>query len=338
MLSHARAALLFAALSLTTPALAENCNQLVQRASLDMTRTRADVVFVPVAVNGTEMQMLLDTGGGISSVSAKTAAALNLSRLESGVKTLDMRGNASRQFVHLDSLALGPLKGKDIDLMIWPDPNAQFDGLIAGDLLARYDVELNFVTGKVNIFSSDHCEGKVIYWPATALAVVPFSMNRPVSGNPDERATINLLPDTHIRVPITLDGKNFSAIVDTGASITTMSAAAAKIAFGITADSPGAVRVNAGNADPGDQRFSYIFHSLAFDGIAVTNPHVLVHPDLVGKNDPDNGNITSSRIIRRDDGMEPDLIIGMDVLKHLHLYIAYGERKLYITPPDQPAH
>jgi hypothetical protein len=38
-----------------------------------------------------------------------------------------------------------------------------------------------------------------------------------------------------------------------------------------------------------------------------------------------------------DDGLDPDLLVGMDVLKHLHLYIAYQERKLYITPPDQPA-
>ncbi|HEX4105452.1 MAG TPA: retropepsin-like aspartic protease [Rhizomicrobium sp.] len=332
MYPHTRIALVFAALSLTTPALAENCGQLVQRASLDMTRTRGDIIFVPVTVNGTDMHMLVDTGGGISSVSAKTATELKLPRLDSRVKTLDMRGNASRQFVELESFALGPLKGKNVDLMIWPDPNAPFDGLIAGDLLSRYDVEFNFVTGKMNIFSQDHCEGKVIYWPATALAVVPFSMARRANGNPEERATINILPDTHIRVPVALDGKNFSAIVDTGASITTMSAATAKAAFDVTADSPGAATIA-----PGDPRFGYVFHSLAFEGIAVSNPHVLIHPDLVGKNDPDNTNTTGSRIARMDDGMEPDLIIGMDVLKHLHLYIAYGEKKLYITPPDPPA-
>ena len=332
----ARAALLFAALSLAPPALAEDCKQLLQRASLDMTRTRGDTILVPVTVNGTDMHMLLDTGGGISSVSAKTATALNLTRQDSRVKTLDMRGNASRQFVRLDSIALGPLKGKDIDLMIWPDPNAPFDGLIAGDLLARYDVELNFVTGKLNIFSPDHCEGKVIYWPATALAIVPFSMSRPARGNPDEPSTINILPDTHIRVPVTLDGKTFQAIIDTGATLTTMSAAAARSAFGVTADSPGVVQLSAASADPSDQRFGYVFHSLAFEGIAVTNPHVLIHPDLMGKNDPDNTNIAGSRITRVDDGMGPDLIVGMDVLKHLHLYIAYGERKLYLTPPDQP--
>jgi len=330
---HTRAALMFAALSFATPSLAEDCGGLVQRASLDMTPTRGDVILVPATLNGAQMQMLLDTGGGISSVSQKTVKALNLSPHEARVKTLDMRGNASQRFVRLDEFALGAVKGKDVDLMIWPDPEAQFDGLLAGDILERYDVELNFAARKVNLFSPDHCEGKVIYWPATALAVVPFTVSHPARGNPNEPSSImHTLADTHIRVPVMLDGKTFSAIVDTGATITTMSAAAAKSAFDVTAGSPGAVTIA-----PNDPRFGYVFHSLAFEGIAVTNPHVLIHPDLMGKNDPDNTNTADSRITRVDDGLGPDLIIGMDVLKRLHLYIAYHERKLYITPPDQPA-
>lgn len=329
---HARAALIFAALSFATPSLAEDCGGLVQRASLDMTPTRGAVILVPATFNGAQMQMLLDTGGGISSVSQKTAKALNLSPHESRIKTLDLRGNASQRYVQLDEFALGALKGKDVELMIWPDPEAQFDGLLAGDILDRYDVELNFVTRKVNIFSPDHCEGKVIYWPATALAVVPFTMARPARGNPGERSSINILPDTHIRVPVTVDGKTFTAIVDTGAATTSMSAATAKAAVGVAANSPGAVTIA-----PDDPRFGYVFHNLAFEGIAVTNPHVLIRPDLVGKNDPNNTNTADSHITRVDDGLDPDLIIGMDVLRHLHLYIAYRERKLYITPPDQPA-
>jgi hypothetical protein len=30
------------------------------------------------------------------------------------------------------------------------------------------------------------------------------------------------------------------------------------------------------------------------------------------------------------------MLIGMDILSHLHLYIAYKERKLYITPASTP--
>ncbi len=328
---RAHVAAFFAALFFATPAVAEDCGRLQLRASLDMTLTRADMILMPATVNGTDMHLLVDTAGGISSLSAKTVKALNLKRQDAAVKALDMRGNASRQYVRLDTLALGGLKGRDIDLMILPDPNSSLDGLIAGDILSRYDVELNFVTRKLNLFSPDHCEGKVIYWPATALAVVPFTMARPARGNPDEPSSIKVGPDTHIRVPVTLDGKTFSAVVDTGATLTTMSAATARSAFDVTATSPGAVSLG-----PNDPRFGYVFHSLAFEGIAVTNPHVLVYPDLVGKKDPENANMLGSHITRVDDGLDPDLIIGMDVLKRLHLYIAYREKMLYLTPPDAP--
>ena len=329
---HTRVAWFFAAWSFATPALADNCSNLKQLASLDMQPTRGDVILVPVSLNGTEMPMILDTGGGISSVTQKTADALQLKRQDAGVRALDMRGNASQQYVRIDTLGLGALKGKDLGMMIWPDHNAQFNGLIGGDILRYYDVELNFVTHKFNLFSQDHCEGKVIYWPAGALAVVPFTMTHPASGNPDEPATIRTGFDTHIRVPVTIDGKTFPAIIDTGAPITTMSANIARGAFGVTAVSPGAIPLT--NSDPGDPRFGYVFHTLAFEGIAVSNPHVVIHADLVGKNDPNNSTILGSRITRMDDALQPELIIGMDVLKHLHLYIAYHEQKLYITPPD----
>ena len=32
-----------------------------------------------------------------------------------------------------------------------------------------------------------------------------------------------------------------------------------------------------------------------------------------------------------------DIAIGMDVLRKLRLYVAYGERKLYVTPATAPA-
>jgi hypothetical protein len=91
------------------------------------------------------------------------------------------------------------------------------------------------------------------------------------------------------------------------------------------------------NIDPGDQSFGYVFHTLSLGGITVSNPHVVIYPDLVGKNDHDNWTVTGSLTVRNDDGMQNEFIVGMDVLSHLHLYIAYGEKKLYITPPDQPA-
>jgi hypothetical protein len=147
-----------------------------------------------------------------------------------------------------------------------------------------------------------------------------------------QRPQFSPLQDTHIRVPVTLDGKNFLAVINTGAPNSTISAGVADRVFDVTASSTGAVPLGPAGGDSKNKRFGYVFHTLSFDGITVTNPHVVVIPDLMGSKDPDNSYATGSRVQRVDDGLGPELTVGMDVLRRLHLYIAYGERKLYITP------
>jgi hypothetical protein len=60
-------------------------------------------------------------------------------------------------------------------------------------------------------------------------------------------------------------------------------------------------------------------------------------PDLVGTKDSDNGQQTGSRARRVDDDVDrPDMLIGMNVLNKLHLYIAFDERKLYVSEASTP--
>ena len=69
------------------------------------------------------------------------------------------------------------------------------------DLLHNYDVDLDIDAGKFKLFSQDHCPGKVVYWPASTVTVVPIRVVR--SG--------------HIIVPVVLDGHAIDALLDTGA-------------------------------------------------------------------------------------------------------------------------
>ena len=54
--------------------------------------------------------------------------------------------------------------------------------------------------------------------------------------------------------------------------------------------------------------------TLDFGGVAVTNPRIAISSDNFTK------------------GLGNDLILGVGILRQLHLYIAYEEEKLYITP------
>ena len=44
-----------------------------------------------------------------------------------------------------------------------------------------------------------------------------------------------------------------------------------------------------------------------------------------------------SLIKERDPVSEANILLGMNILRHLHIYIAYQEHKLYITPAGKPA-
>src|SRR6185437_12266577 len=199
--------------------------------------------------------------------------------------------------------------GKHVDFMVSPNPQMgsnpalPIDGALAGDLLQTFDVEMDFSASKLNLFLTDHCAGKVVYWPASAIAIVPYGATRPGTSQ----------TDSHLRVQVKLDGKELSAVIDTGSVRSTITAGAAKYIFHISEHSPGAVPLGMVANDPNHKVFGYVFGNLAFEGVSVSNPHLVVFPDLVGTKDPGNRLRTGSLVRRVDDNMlRPDMTIGMD--------------------------
>ena len=67
------------------------------------------------------------------------------------------------------------------------------------------------------------------------------------------------------------------------------------------------------------------------------NPHVVIIPQLVGSKDPNNGQRTGNLTKRVDDpDDQTDMLIGMDILRKLHLYIAFDESRIYISEASAP--
>ena len=61
-------------------------------------------------------------------------------------------------------------------------------------------------------------------------------------------------------------------------------------------------------------------------------PEVLVVRDVVNRN-ADRSKMAGSPARRHNaDLILPELALGMDILKHLHLFLAFGEQALYIAP------
>ncbi|HEX3487491.1 MAG TPA: retroviral-like aspartic protease family protein, partial [Micropepsaceae bacterium] len=317
-----------ALLGVASSAMGAECGPLKRITTLDMMKLPSGRYAVSVEISGKQETLLLDTGGAFSQLSQKTVKDLNLptTRSRDGKGLVDVSGATSDQQVRLPSITLGGLRQEGAYFFVSPQqPNApqnvpEFAGILAADFLQNFDVDFDFDTGKLNLFSPDHCDGNVVYWRAATVAVVPFTFD--ASG--------------HINFRMDLDGKRVNATLDTGAARTTLNLDTAQREFGVDLNGPDVEKVGQLQGGFAANVYRRRFKTLGVDGVNVSNPVVILLPDLVSgrvRNTPAAGSLI------RDEKV-PDMLVGMPTLSQLHLYIAYKERKLYMTAsfaPPQPA-
>ena len=310
----------FLALMLS-PALAEMptltntpaCGQLRILNSVQMQTTAArSEMFVPVKIEGQTKSLLLDTGGQVSQISRDTARELRLRQEYSHTRLFDVAGNISSTRATADNFTLGAQDKHHVALQVAPNPTLgripAYDGVLATDMFANADIDMDFGAARLTAFASDHCDGRVIYWPADNIAVVPVKLDR-----------------GHISLDVTVDGHPLKAVLDTGAQQTSMNISVARNLFGLSPDTPDMPRLDDLQGAPGLKVYSHKFPNLTFEGVEVGNLKVLVLPDQMRSRDP-------GRFVTRESALAlPDIVIGMDVLRHLHIYLARAESKLYVS-------
>lgn len=287
-----------AAALLTASAQAEEKCHLYRVLSLDM-EPGARGVVVPAAIGEHPVRLVVDTGGYVTSFTEETAAALDLHPyVEPGSGLMVYGGIALRRFVTLSDFKLGSMKAHTLSYPLLPPgflPTG-INGLLAPDFLANFDLDFDFAGGKFSLFSNDHCDGKIGWWTTPdALTAIPITRDESL----------------HIAMHVNLDGKDVKAIIDTGASRTIMSLEQAEDLFDLKkealADSESVNKI------AGAKKAK--FKKLSFGNVDVLNPDIVLIPDR------------GTGIVRK----VPDMIIGIGILRQLHLYVAYKEKMLYLT-------
>ncbi|HEY4276353.1 MAG TPA: retropepsin-like aspartic protease [Rhizomicrobium sp.] len=286
---------------------------------------RYGLAMIPITLNGVEKKFLLDTGGGLNAISRETVQELKLPELTSRYRYMDLYGNASQSYVSVHDVILGSANAGGAEFQVYSNPDlaarVPFDGIYSTGRFVHDDIELDFGAERLNIFSTDHCDGRVVYWPHDAVAVAPIDMTR-----------------GHLEIQVMLDGHPLLAMLDTGATRTVLNLDRAQRKLGFSPDASAAP--NSFKDDPEHNIYPRRFTSLSFEGIAIGNPVVVIRPlQFGGGKNSDNRATLGSRAERLDDQtnrLSPDMIIGMDILRHLHMYIAVDERKLYITAANTP--
>ena len=193
------------------------------------------------------------------------------------------------------------------------DPGDTFDGVLSPDILRNFDLEFDFAAQKLNLISPEHCEGKGVYWAENYVDAEFTNTNG------------------HIVLPMTLDGQEVKATLDTGSNASGISESLAARLLKVERTSPG-VELDPDAAADSLLRYRYRFKSLGIGGLTINNPLLYLIPDLARQSfekhhqdkldfDP----VLGARLNTMQ------VMLGANILSKLHLYVAYGERKIYLT-------
>ena len=303
--------LVMAVVFLSSSGFAADCS-LVKIAALPLEDDGHGRPVVQVEINGTPRRFLVDTAGFISGISPTVARELGLSPQEITSMEIYGGGGEVKKFVRVQTLKFGPATARSAQLLLEQNLPAGVDGILSPEYLRNFDLDFDFAAKTLNLFSQDHCKGQVVYWTSD-YSEIPFHLS---------------FAD-HVSLPMTLDGREVAASLDTGASHTVISSQKAAALFDLTEK----VAVPDEGAD--DYK-TYRFQSLAIEGLSINNPLVIVHLDQAERAfQRKHGTEKTQHIIQyRIDLETPDIIVGMNVLRRLHLYIAYKEKILYLSPAE----
>ena len=299
------------------------------------------LVTVPVEINGVPKRFLLALGSGPDEIAEAAADELHLprgdrnmisnamgvqgSQLQFQPRFLDVTGPGARPApasVRAQSFTLGGAKLPDMPLLISSDRDLgkakPYDGILTAGGFRHYDIELDFGKGTLSFLAPGGCTdpNRIVTWPHTAVAVIPVT-----------------LAGGKIGVPVTIEGHRIDAVLDSGSDHSVMRRAVAERLFGLKPGTPGMT------ADPelrdgaGERVWRHTFPEIALEGVVAGNVPALIQANSMVRK-ARRAPTTGSRLQSSDDAGEPipDLTLGMDVLGQLHLYIAFGQDRIYATP------
>ena len=260
--------------------------------------------LVQVAIDGTMVTLLLDTGAERSLLS--TAAMQRLRLPEDPARSTTLRGiggSSTHRNAVVRRLQIGGNVLADQSLAVAPFALRGFpvpvDGLLGGDVLANFDVDFNLARAEVLLYRARNCVGAMPAWHD------PPALKADIGRGPGR----NLL-----YLPIVIDGRTLLALIDTGADTGADLGAidrAAAAAVGATGEAlRDAGRLVVHGAAPVDavaRRHRFGSAAIGLDNIA--------HPGMLVVDLPAGSG---------------DVLIGVGFARTHRLWVSYASRRMFI--------
>jgi predicted aspartyl protease len=254
-------------------------------------------VIVAVEINGVPRSFVIDTGGFLSSVTAKVAEdqGLKTHEISDHLSITGIGGERAKRYAIADTLMIGRLRASDVRLVVQPQAPDGEDGVLAPEYLRNFDLDFDFANHTLNLFRPHPCNDHVVYWTNQFTAL-----------------PLDVTAQGHIRMLSGLDGKEMETLIDTG-SPTSLIGALAASRFDVDTSTMNLTihGVTGGSTSASMHRF----HSLKLGNIDIQNPPLIVAKDGAGWRDE-----------------HCDLLLGLLELSKFHVYVAYNAKTIYLSP------
>lgn len=256
-------------------------------------------MLVAAKIDGSPVTMIVDTGSQWTAVTPDTVRRLGMPAdawhggLHRGVGSFSNNVNAVARSVEIAGLRLDNRSLSVAPLAFSLDVSPPFAGLLGGDFLFRFDLDIDLPRRRLGLYQGGGC-GKAPWGAAAAIPLVKSATNR-------------------LNLPVAVDGRPFRAILDTGAGaslITVPNALRAGVAPAALAQDPAVT-----GRGVGPQPFATRRH--VFDDLQIGAEHLRHVEMVVGGKSLGGG----------------DMLLGLDYLARHRVFVSYSTRQMFVAAP-----
>ena len=204
-----------------------------------------DLSVVPVLLNGRDRPLIVDTGATHLGLSERAVRSLGLAQTDiRGVVSAGIGGVLTSELVDLRELNLDGvrIRGINVPVIGLPMPTVYGQpaaGVLGTSVLSRFDVDLDFPGRRMTLFLRPSCDDVIPPWTGAwsrlRLATEPSNLEALVHHGDVETAATGLTVYRGVPYPnrarlftvVRVNGVPLIAIVDSGASVSTLAPQAA---------------------------------------------------------------------------------------------------------------
>lgn len=257
--------------------------------------------LVPIAINGKPVWMVADSGAERSLLTEAAVARLELPHDIGHVShTMGVGGPSTSWDVALGSLVMGgvrfPVERFAVGrFTIGSDREGAPAGLLGADILLAFDLDFDVPHGVLTLYRARRCPDARPPWEATAVPLLGIATRK-----------------DRLLVPISLDGAQAMAVLDTGAQHTTVgSELAARVGVTEVSMAPDPVILQHGAGPEAVPSHLHRFASLVIGPATISGPQLTVVSSRFGVG---------------------DAIVGQDFLQGRRVWMSFATQQVFVTP------